>query len=498
MVDAAAFDALRLDLNAAGFHPVGGDIGLWEGPIFDCFKPLSPGKERMRIKIRDGFPYALPKVFVEGLSGEHVTSSGDVCLWAGTDQSYTWLRLGQIKARAEEWSRRQAERGFGPEDAALDANRYFVAGDRGIAVINLGELDDDPQNDTDRLRGEWDDGRRVLTVEQGHGGPVEGRSYFIPSAPWEPPRTLDDFRAALTAGQRNNLERRLKAARQGAEILVVLFWDTDFGRNALALLVQGNNDELEARAIEVAPSDHRYRLLRAGPDSSALMEKRAVVFGVGAIGSHAALALGACGFGTLVLVDSGRLRPADATRHAAGGFALGSTKVVAVHVLLTQKAPWSSIEPIDDAPEDPEHLRKLIHGADIVVEATGYGRFTDLLSIICNESRSPLVSAALYRAGAIARVKTQAPGFTPIVERLDEEVYPVIPPDPTAEPAWEPGCGEPVNNASPARVLRAAGHLADTVIDVVTGREVPADAVEVYAPIDVTPFDRRGRLEFPR
>jgi len=498
VVDGAAFDQLRVDLRGAGFDRVNNSAGVWEGPVFECFKQLKPDAERMRIEIRDGFPFSLPKVYVKGIPGHHIAANGDVCLWAGTDQSYSWRRLNEIESRAEEWCRRQSEDGFGPEDAALDANLYFAAAASGIALINLSGLDDAPNNDTDQLKGVWDEDRRVLKVERGQGGQVEGRSYFRRRPPSESPRTLEAFKEALTEGQKKNFERRLKAARRGKEIFAVLFWDTDSGRNALALLVQDRDGELDARSIEVAPTDQRYKLLRAGPDSPVLMAKKAVIFGVGAIGSHVALTLGACGFGSLTLVDHGHLRPADSVRHSAGGVAVGEPKTSAMQALLAFKASWATVKVVNEAPWDPERISELVDGTDVVVEATGYGRFADLLSIICTELHTPMVSGALYRAGAIARIKGQIPGQTPLAERIDEKLYPVIPPGPEVAPAWEPGCSEPVNNASPARVTRAAGHLADTVIDVIAGREIPEDAVEVYEPINIAPFDHRGRLEFPQ
>jgi tRNA A37 threonylcarbamoyladenosine dehydratase len=58
--------------------------------------------------------------------------------------------------------------------------------------------------------------------------------------------------------------------------------------------------------------------LRAGPDRNTLAGKRVVVFGVGAIGSHAALTVAKAGTGTMTLVDADVLRPGDVVRHAAG------------------------------------------------------------------------------------------------------------------------------------------------------------------------------------
>lgn len=176
---------------------------------------------------------------------------------------------------------------------------------------------------------------------------------------------------------------------------------------------------------------------------------------------------------------------------------MGKSKASAMSAYLYGRAPWTEVETICSSPWEPEQVRELIEDADVVVELTGYGRFTDLLSLIAAEADRPLVSGALHRRGAIGRARCQIAGRPLIAERIDPTRYPIIPPDEEVPQAFEPGCSEPVNNASPIRVERLAGLVADLAIDVALGREVPDEVVEVYEPIDNSPFDRRGRLEFP-
>ena len=108
---------------------------------------------------------------------------------------------------------------------------------------------------------------------------------------------------------------------------------------------------------------------------------------------------------------------------------------------------------------------------DIVLEATGLAGFTNLLSVICEQRGMPLVSAALYRSGAVARVRRQVPGCTPIYAIVPiSRTIPTIPPG--EEPlVFEPGCSSPINNASPVAVAAVSALTAEVVIDSLTARE---------------------------
>ena len=140
-------------------------------------------------------------------------------------------------------------------------------------------------------------------------------------------------------------------------------------------------------------------------------------------------------------------------------------------------------------------MRELIAGADLVIDATGLTSFALLASYVCRESGTPFVSAALFRGGAVARVRREARADdVALAERSPASGHPIIPPG--DEPvAYEPGCSEPVNNASPVAVSAAAALAAEVAIDALTERfDYLDEAIDVYRPLDEAPFDRLGRL----
>jgi molybdopterin/thiamine biosynthesis adenylyltransferase len=306
-------------------------------------------------------------------------------------------------------------------------------------------------------------------------------------------------RALLRANQKNNFDRRFKAvAQHGKPQLFLIAWDRELGREALVLLAEKEGDEVVTRALEVAPTDIEVLKLRAGPDVDSLADKRVVVFGLGAVGSNAALRLAEVGTGRLVLIDDGRLRPGDIVRHAAGPWQVGDTKVQAVRFLAHVRAPWTRVVAIEESPWDPDVIAVPLERADLVLETTGFSSFANLLSVMCTERALPLVSAALYRSGAVGRVRRQAlSSDTPISDRSRDDRFPIIPPG-EEPPVFEPGCSAAVNNASPIAVSTIAALAADVAVDYLTARNLhSSEIIDIYRPLEVAPFDRIGRRITP-
>ena len=115
-----------------------------------------------------------------------------------------------------------------------------------------------------------------------------------------------------------------------------------------------------------------------------------------------------------------------------------------------------------EMPFTPGEILRHIENADIVIDTTGNAAFTYALAMTANDAGKPLVSGALYRGGAIARVQRQAiDGDTSIYQREESDKYPLIPPGRETEDLATPdtGCSAPVNNAPPAAItgMRYAG-----------------------------------------
>jgi hypothetical protein len=495
-LDVASLERFQLELVEAGFEPAYATQRSWVGPIAESLRGLTEA-ETMKIVFYDGWPFQHPRLFIDALDERHVSARGEVCLWATGAPPEGWQTFTDYRARIDEWAEHAATE-FRPEDFALDAHLSFGSVRPGtIATIDLESLRlSRAGGGRDEISGSWEQDGRVLEIKRGRRGEIEGRWYFVGTVK-VPPRSLDGVRGLLDAGQRRNFDRRYKqVAEHGKARLFMLVWERELGREALVLLAEKKGDEVVAQAIEVAPTDTSFLKLRAGPDADVLSEKKVVVFGAGAIGSNLAVLLARAGLGDLVVVDGDRLRPSNVVRHAANSISVGRGKAAAVATITHFTAPWTSVTSVPESPWKPSRVRELIEGADLVLDATGLISFALLASYICRELQTPLVSVALYRGGAVARVRRQA-GADDVVlaERSPATGHLVIPTG--DEPvAYEPGCSEPVNNASPVSVSAASALAAEVAIDTLSERvDYPDEAIDVYRPLDEAPFDRLGRIQ---
>jgi hypothetical protein len=448
----------------------------------------------MGLLFEDGWPFRHPRIFVEGMAAHHVNSQGEVCLWQEGDPSLQWTTLAGFERRAADWVI-AAELGF-PDDPTFDAHLYFARTRPGFATVELLRLARSGQPGyKGRLAGAWNaDGTVLALGKPSQGGDVKGSWYFV-SLDGAPPRDFDSLRAVLTDKQRRFLTARLRDLAVGEERVVLLIWEERGVHNALVLCLRQEPGRLVASAIEVAPTDIAYLARRAGPDFDALQAKRVVILGVGAIGSNAALRLAECGVGSLTLVDGEPLRPSNIVRHVAPRTAVGWNKAEATKLLAPERVPWTAVKHFEGKTWEPDGLRTYIRQGDLVVDTTGVAGFAPMLSVICEDLEHPLVSAALFREGAVARVRRQARvGDSPIYGRAEDERYPRIP---AGEERFglEPGCSAPVNNASPAAVAAAAALATMVVVDALTERyEYGDETIEVFRPLEAAPFDHLGRV----
>jgi molybdopterin/thiamine biosynthesis adenylyltransferase len=502
-LDEASLDRFRIDLVKAGFEPVTpGSQRRWRGPVAEPLKRLT-ASDSMEVVIQDGWPFRAPRLLIPSrdIVSDHVNALGEICLWRADDASGQWMTLEGFMTRIDEWCAQQAG-GFRAEDAMLDAHLYFTGANIGLATLDIASLridERDPAGATDSIFGQWKDKKTVLalTVKRpAKGETIDGRWYYHARPLPAPPSDLDAFRAVLTPGQQHNFDRRAKSVRtSGRPHVSVLLWGTEHGINGLVLhLTRDSAGNAQGESLELAPSDTQTLMLRCGPDVDLLATKHVTVFGVGSVGSHVALVLAEAGLGKLRLVDGDKLRPGNTVRHAAV-FGIGDNKARATSTRIRISAPWTETTTIQENPWAPTRISDLVQDTDLVIDATGLARFTGLIARIAEQHGKPLISAALYRGGAVARVRRQVPGLdVAIHERADEARYPTIPPG--DEPlALEPGCDAPVNNASPIAVTSIAVLTAEIAIDTLGDpRRYADDTLEVYRPLDTPPFDRLGRV----
>lgn len=140
-----------------------------------------------------------------------------------------------------------------------------------------------------------------------------------------------------------------------------------------------------------------------------LRTARVCIIGVGGLGSPAALALGAAGVGTLVLVDPDRVEASNLHRQPLyDSTDVGRPKVIAAAERLRARHPGLAIETRAERFE-PRHAT-LLGGVDCVVDGTDTVAAKFVVSDGAVAAGVPLAHAGVL--GARAQVLTVLPGRT--------------------------------------------------------------------------------------
>lgn len=490
-LDPQPLQAFIDDLEAAGWAREDA-AARWRGPLPDGLKPFTTSTT-IRLTLRDGWPYVPPHLEVEGIDAWHADRD-HLCLWQEDDNTRSWTSLAGILERIDEWTH-HAAKGFDTiAGAALDPHLYFVpSSPEQLIGLDVGELVGNDHQDGQHGFLHLRPGPEVQEIHTGKPRPSDeaipvGR-WFLRSNEGSPPRDLPSFESRLTAKQRQLYENDVARGRGGPFVLI---WPNPHGYAALVVHVDPTGGQRVGTALTPVAISIEDRLRRAGPDANALRSKRAVIFGVGAIGSHLSSILSRSGVGHLRLVDNDTLHPAGLVRHAG----LGVTLKPHLMKSMLSHFPWTEVEPAT-ATWAPANLGVLLDHANIAIDATGLSPFTELLGRVALKAQVPMISVALYRGGSIARVRRQTSLDTPIVDRWNHWRYPTIPPGSNESEyvGVEIGCAAPIHNAPPVAVYAAATLATRVVIDELTGRRhLPDEQVEVLDPIEA-PFHRRGPLE---
>ena len=459
----------------------------------------------MRIRIRDGWPVTFPYLFADGLHTNHLTADGYVCLWHEGDGSQDWVTLEGFFNRLAKWCH-DAQHGWDPVGLDRDAQLNFGRKLPVVATFDLEELQISGPGSWGSFHGEKLHEGHVTLRPRPRSQSQQLSGLWFRTGPLDvPPRDLSELQQSLNRSQKRGLSDKLASRRQdnvlepsGSVDLILLCWDRDNAPLVLALALEGIGDDIDALALLPGPTDEDSLLLRAGPDANLLQGKTVLAFGAGALGGHVALALAESGVTRLLLSDSDLLLPENAVRHVVGHQGSGVPKSLALKVAISDHAPWTDTDPLPSVPLTPDALGSAIAEADLVVDTAGNEALTRAISLSAAAHAKRVVSGALYRGGAVARVQRQgAPGDTPILERTPESGYELIPPgndDEMIQPAI--GCSGPVHNAPPAIVLATAALIAEAAIDVLSERLLlPDEIIHVHRPLaGEPPFDKIGRL----
>lgn len=502
------------EIEAAGFERA--EPSSWEGPTPQAL--IAAGhtdSERMTIIIQPAWPYFPPLLRVPGIAAWHADRER-LCIWHGEDFSQRWKTLQGIYDRIDEWIE-EAEDGFAAVENARNPEIYWQEDiDRFAGLVDIDALIGDSPTDGDHDEFQFGDARsadgqvspiKVFDIERGafritsrlplgleNHRQARGRWLYRSSVP-HPPRSIEELRSFLTDNQCARLDRDL---RSRPVVMYGLVWPNNAGLvGTMILSIADQTGARTDRLVVLRPKGRNALLLRAGPDAAVLQQRSIAILGVGAVGSHVADLLARAGIGRLLLVDFDRLWPVNLVRHAAPpGTPAGTSKTAAMRHHLGQY-PWVEIETLDGGIGSPSGLRQLLASADLTIDATGHAGLAELIGRVGQGSGRSVISAALFRGGAVARVRRQAlAADAPFVQRPHLDRYPEIPPldDELEYVGTETGCLALVHNAPPTAVTLAATLAAEVAIDHLTGRHDDPDEIIEVIRAGEPPFDQLGRL----
>ena len=129
----------------------------------------------------------------------------------------------------------------------------------------------------------------------------------------------------------------------------------------------------------------------------ALLNARALVVGLGGLGSPVALYLAAAGIGALTLVDHDTVEVSNLQRQIVHDqHSLGMTKVESAALRIHAVNPDTNVHTIA-AKLDDAALRKAVGEADVVLDGTDNFAVRYAINAACIAERTPLVSGAAIR-----------------------------------------------------------------------------------------------------
>lgn len=152
-----------------------------------------------------------------------------------------------------------------------------------------------------------------------------------------------------------------------------------------------------------------------------LLDSRALIVGLGGLGSPVAMYLAGAGVGTLTLADYDSVDLSNLQRQIAHTTAtIGQSKAISAGAAVQSINPEIEVECIDEL-LSPLELKPHVEVADVVIDCTDNFMARFALNALCVETRTPLVS------GAAIRFEGQVTVFDP--RREDSPCYRCLYPD---------------------------------------------------------------------
>lgn len=462
-------------------------------------------KEPVEITFDGGFPHTPPRVRPLADSSPrslHQERAGHLCLFDRSELAGAqapWRDPARLLDRAAEWFVNR-HRGW-PDDEDVDLERYLPVTE-GLVVYDSDSL----EGRTGMLRLTRGRSGSLVTRVSWQAPPAasgspssrskrRGRRRLRTSRPYgwladvgeinRPLLTWADVAALLgdSAGPR---ARNIRF--HGMQLFLLRYTRTGkTGYLALRVTPRGTAPGgIELVAQEAADDALAVRTLRSGDQAQALGNRPVAVVGCGAVGSHVADLLHRAGLRRIRLVDHQVLRPGNCIRHLAGAEYVGYEKTDATAAVLARTGlSVEGLRPIHQHINTLQDALSLFADVQLVIDATGDNRTTQLLAAAAHESDRTLLSVALIRHGGIA-----------VVDRLGESQHGEPLGTPAAlseEPAdlRERGCGDAVSRTPPHSAVAAAALTTRLAIDELLGKPVPTSTFEVLEPQPDSPYDAR-------
>lgn len=308
-----------------------------------------------------------------------------------------------------------------------------------------------------------------------------GKWYRLGQEP-DPPQVAEELRSILAASGHGNV---VPPRRQRPQLIALRFEDEVLRQPRWLFLDTGvENPRRPPRAADhkvLAASfhpvsrDELFRRLNGVTDTDALAEREVAAFGLGAVGSHATLAVVREGVGEFTLCDPDILRPGNVVRHALDLSDVGEFKATTMEAAVHRINPFveTSVQLTDL--RKPAVMDELISTAHLVVSAIGDDTVEEQLNEVVVESlaKPAVLYARTLHAGDAIRIALFRPGrdacFTCLMlHREDQHKDWVTVPASDLPPVYDDGCAAPAPVGAGLASQHAGLLVAQRAVDVLT------------------------------
>lgn len=230
-------------------------------------------------------------------------------------------------------------------------------------------------------------------------------------------------------------------------------WIVSMDIGSLRHFNQKGNKQVTHQVIPVYRAGHRDLGERV-PAVGALTGKRIAVIGTGALGAPLVIELARNGVSELRLLDHDQVEPGNSIRWPLGAEAWGKYKVKALKQHIDQHYPGCQVMPVvhhlggsQDQQTDDEVLKKLLTGADLVIDASASHGINRLLWDFSQRAGLPLIrlGATPDVTGGTVALHTPNGGCPVCLLWHRDDAHASIPSPPGADSVdliQPPGCAE--------------------------------------------------------